>query len=692
MKNKFLNKLLSVSLCAAIVGSTAVSLEAVMPDSGIVTSAANEIIEVSEIKLSKNELEIPENCTAYIYMQSYENDYPNFFSDGSTWDGGLNCLVLPANASNKELVWTTNNSDVAKVENGHIIAVGSGSAIITATSTNGVTANCTVTVPKTTISFNKTQLTLTEGETAVFHLSKPKESTSFYYNIQYLIANLSPSLTGERTVTLESDNEDVVKIDGDNIIAVSHGKANVTAKLKNGNSAVCEVTVPETKISFDKSEMSVKKGQLIRLSIPPINGSTTAIEPCIRVNFSPVNAQNRNITWNTDNPKVLTLGDSGFTANTSGTATITAKLSNGNESSCEVTVISDVTGISLNKESATIKVGDTLKLIPLIEPDDATDKSVVWTSSDNKIAEVDNGIVKAKNRGFVIITAKSSIGMNVYCSVLVEDVVPKSITLNHTQLKLKKGETSKLTVTTEPQNVTDNTTEWLSLDEGIATINNGVVKAVAPGTTNIIVSTSNGKLASCKITVEDLVLLNTSVINSDKVQIGDKVRIAAAGNGGTAPYKYAYYYKRSTNAAWKTLGTEWGTNSSVAFTPTAEASYDIKVIVKDSTGTTAEKLFTVTAVKELELTNVSVVGRINIKLGTAIPMIGKAVGGAGEPYTYSFYFKRSTNTAWKLLGDKFTATASARFKPTATGTYDIRIDVKDNTGTIVKKFFTATVK
>ena len=186
-------------------------------------------------------------------------------------------------------------------------------------------------------------------------------------------------------------------------------------------------------------------------------------------------------------------------------------------------------------------------------------------------------------------------------------------------------------------------------------------------------------------------LKNTSVINSDKVQIGDKVRVSASANGGTAPYTYAYYYKRSTNTEWKTLGTEWGTNSSVAFAPTAEASYDIKVVVKDSGGHKAEKLFTVNAVKELELTNVSVVGRENIKLGTAIPMIGKAVGGSA-PYTYSFYFKRSTNTNWKLLGDKFTDKASARFKPTAKGTYDIRIDVKDSSGTIDKKFFTATVK
>ena len=186
-------------------------------------------------------------------------------------------------------------------------------------------------------------------------------------------------------------------------------------------------------------------------------------------------------------------------------------------------------------------------------------------------------------------------------------------------------------------------------------------------------------------------LLYTSVINSDIVQIGDKVRVSASAKGGTGGYKYAYYYKRSSNNTWKTLGTEFGTNSSVAFAPTAEASYDIKVVVKDSAGQTAEKLFTVKAVKELALTNVSVVGRTSVKLGSAIPMIGKAVGGAGN-YRYSFYFKRSTNETFKLLGTKYTANASARFKPTAKGTYDIRIDVMDKSGKVERKFFTVTVK
>ena len=72
-------------------------------------------------------------------------------------------------------------------------------------------------------------------------------------------------------------------------------------------------------------------------------------------------------------------------------------------------------------------------------------------------------------------------------------------------------------------------------------------------------------------------------------------------------------------------------------------------------------------------------------------MIGKAVGGT-SPYTYSFYFKRSTNTNWKLLGDAFTSTASARFRPTATGSYDIRIIVKDSTGATETKYFTAVAK
>lgn len=116
-----------------------------------------------------------------------------------------------------------------------------------------------------------------------------------------------------------------------------------------------------------------------------------------------------------------------------------------------------------------------------------------------------------------------------------------------------------------------------------------------------------------------------------------------------------------------------------------------KVIVKDSSGATAVKLFTVNAVDELPLTNVSVLTRTEVSVGSAIPMIGKAVGGTG-PFTYAFYFKRSSNTKWKVLGTEFGTETTARLKPTASASYDIRIVVKDSTGKTAEKTFTVVVK
>lgn len=273
---------------------------------------------------------------------------------------------------------------------------------------------------------------------------------------------------------------------------------------------------------------------------------------------------------------------------------------------------------------------------------------------------------------------------------ITDDVEVTKIKLNTTELAVGKGRTAVLTAVISPADATGKTLTWYSSDKTIATVKNGVVSGIALGSCKIYAKSSNGIKATCTVKVFPA-LNNTSVINSDIVQIGDKVRVSASANGGEGAYTYAYYYKRSTNTKWNVLGTEFGTTSSVAFEPSAEASYDVKVIVKDGNGLTAEKLFTVKAVKELALTNVSVVGREKIKLGTAIPMIGKAVGGKA-PYTYSFYFKRSTNEVYKLLGQKFTSNASARFKPTAAGTYNIRIDVKDSTGKIEQKYFAATVK
>ena len=237
-------------------------------------------------------------------------------------------------------------------------------------------------------------------------------------------------------------------------------------------------------------------------------------------------------------------------------------------------------------------------------------------------------------------------------------------------------------------------TAWKAIKEN-TTSTSANLKATAAASYDIkvVAKDSSGKTDEAVFTVVAKAasdMKNTSVINSDKVQIGDKVRIAASANGGTAPYTYAYYYKRSTNASWKKLGTEWGTNTSVAFAPTAAADYDIKVAVKDSTGQIVEKTFTVTAVEELELTNVSAINCSTLKLGGNIKLTGKAVGGKA-PYTYSFAFKRATNTNWKTIGTAYSGETTAKVKPTAEGEYDLRVIAKDAEGTRVAKTFKVKV-
>ena len=351
------------------------------------------------------------------------------------------------------------------------------------------------------------------------------------------------------------------------------------------------------------------------------------------------------------------------------------------------------TGITITPASLTLKVGESRTLTASVQPSDATDRTVVWQSTNSAVAAVTDGKVTARSSGTAVIVASTSNGKSAVCTVTVTEptVEVTSVRLSQQTLSLYTGESSTLRAAVSPQDATDPSLTWSSSNKAAATVTNGKVTAVAAGTAVIKARSSNGKTASCTVTVTDREpLVNGTSINSDTVQVGDKVRIAASASGGSGGYTYAYYFKRKVNTAWKTLGTEFGTNSSVTFTPTSEAEYDVKVIVKDSAGSTAEKCFSVKAVETLALTNVSVISRVNIKLGTAIPMIGKAVGGTG-PYTYAFYFKRSTNTNWKLLGEKFSATTTARLKPTAVGSYDIRIIVKDSTGKTDTKLMTATV-
>lgn len=242
-----------------------------------------------------------------------------------------------------------------------------------------------------------------------------------------------------------------------------------------------------TGISVNKTTLSLKTGETASLT----------------ATVSPSNATDKTVTWSSSSTKVATVSGGKVTAVAAGTATITAKAGN-KTATCTVTVSNAnvaVTGISLNKTSLSLTTGESATLTATVSPSNATDKTVTWSSNNTKVATVSGGKVTAVAAGTATITANAG-NKTATCSVTVSNatVAVTSISLSRTSLTLNSGDTATLTATVYPDNATDKNVVWISDNEAVATVNNGVVTAVSAGTT-IIRAQAGGKSTSCTITV-----------------------------------------------------------------------------------------------------------------------------------------------------------------------------------------------
>ena len=183
-----------------------------------------------------------------------------------------------------------------------------------------------------------------------------------------------------------------------------------------------------------------------------------------------------------------------------------------NEKPQEIAVIS----VSLNKTELTLEEGEEYTLIATISPANATDKSITWTSSKASVAAVTDGKVAAKEAGMATITARTGNGKTAVCTVIVEEPAPEvievtSVSLNQTSLTLEIGESEILTATVLPSNATDQSVTWSSSNASVVSVSGGTVTAVSEGSAAITARTSNGKTATCSVTVSVPVCVITSV-------------------------------------------------------------------------------------------------------------------------------------------------------------------------------------
>ena len=395
----------------------------------------------------------------------------------------LIATVTPENATNKNVTWSSSNTAVATVDaNGKVTAVSVGTTTVTVTTKDGgKTATCavTVTIPVTGVSLNKTELTLPAGST------------------ETLIATVTPDNATNKNVTWSSSNPAVATVDSNGkVTAVSAGTATITVTtVDGGKTATCAVTVtiPVTGVSLNKTELTL-----------PAGSTETLI-----ATITPADATNKNVTWSSSNTAVATVGNDGkVTAVSAGTATITVTTEDGGKTAtCAVTVTIPVTGVSLNKTELTLPAGGTETLIATVTPDDATDKSVTWSSSNPAVATVGNdGKVTAVSVGTATITVTTvDGGKTATCAVTVTNPIVNviSVSLNKTSLTLAAGSTEILIATVTPDNATNKNVTWSSDNEAVATVgNDGKVTAVTRGTATITVTTvDGGKTATCAVTV-----------------------------------------------------------------------------------------------------------------------------------------------------------------------------------------------
>ncbi len=163
-----------------------------------------------------------------------------------------------------------------------------------------------------------------------------------------------------------------------------------------------------------------------------------------------------------------------------------------------------VSSITVQPAQTKLKPGETAKLKAELQPLDATDTTVNWSSSDTSVAAVDReGTVTAVSPGTCTITARTTNGKEAGCKVTVfADIPVTAISVQPVQTELEPGGTTQLKAELFPSDATDTTINWSSSDTSVAAVDKeGTVTAVSPGACTIIARTTNGKEAGCSVTV-----------------------------------------------------------------------------------------------------------------------------------------------------------------------------------------------
>ena len=276
---------------------------------------------------------------------------------------------------------------------------------------------------------------------------------------------------------------------------VGHDKTTGLGSINGANLGPHIMAIAVTGVTLNQTSASLLAGDTLQLT----------------ATVAPGNATNDDVTWSSTNTSRATVNSSGLvTAVSAGPVTITVRTVDGNKTAtCSLTITGTVavSSVILNKTTATVGVGATTQLVATVLPTSATDKTVAWSSSNIAKATVNatSGVVTGVAAGSAIITVTTDDGAKTAtCAVTVVTTIPVTgVGLNQSTAVLATGSTLQLTASLQPANSTNTALTWSSSVPAKATVDtNGLVTAIAAGTTNIVVTTTDGSFtATCAVTV-----------------------------------------------------------------------------------------------------------------------------------------------------------------------------------------------
>lgn len=345
-------------------------------------------------------------------------------------------------------------------------------------------------------SVSTSQQGLLDSEIDLTNLSQPKINIVFITASAITTAQAEICTVSFTVMSMPSGGTTQVSIaqHGANAI-LSNDYRSVPVELGNGTITITDGTsVPVESVSVSPTTLE--------LSVSDTHTLTATVLP--------ENASNKGVIWSSSDTNVATVTDGLVTAVSQGNAQITATTADGGKKAvCSVVVTAaniPVTGISFSPNTKGMLTGSTASITPIIEPANASNTSVTWSSSSPSIVTVENGVLTAVKQGTAVITAVTvDGGLSATCTITVSDrpIDVTKITLNMSTSDIYTGDSVTLIASVEPANATNSTILWSSSDNSVATVTaNGIVRGIDAGSAIITASTEEGSIkATCTVTV-----------------------------------------------------------------------------------------------------------------------------------------------------------------------------------------------